>query len=38
MRDFNHPLNATMQKAQQKVKQVVATATFKNIITSGEDN
>jgi hypothetical protein len=34
IRDFNHPLNAVMQKTQQKAKQVMATVTFKNIITS----
>jgi len=32
--DFNHPLKETMAIHQQNAKQVIATATFKNIITS----
>jgi hypothetical protein len=31
---LSHPLKATTRKVQQKAKQVMATATFKNIITS----
>ena len=32
--DLSHPLKLTTTKVQQKPKQVIATATFKNIITS----
>lgn len=32
--DLSHPLKLTRTKVQQKPKQVIATATFKNIITS----
>ena len=32
--DLSHPLKPTTRKVQQKPKQVIATATFRNIITS----
>jgi len=32
--DLSHPLKPTTKKVQQKPKQVIATATFRNIITS----
>jgi len=33
-RDFSHPLKPTTKSVQQKAKQVIATAIFRNIMTS----